>query len=93
MFGRRRWSDEKLFQFIAKGFLLLLRRARYCDAHRQRHRDHDYETQFCFHTNANRLSGQFLEHSLIHSNPRFEIFQRKIFIGRMRAAILQCQTN
>jgi len=37
--------------------------------------------------------GQFLEHSLIHSDAGLEIFQRKIFIGRMRPAILQRQTD
>lgn len=40
------------------------------------------------------LSGrQFLEHSLVHSNAGLEIFQRKIFIGRMRPAILQRQAD
>ena len=38
-------------------------------------------------------AGQFREHSLIHSNAGFEIFQRKIFIRRMRPAILQRQTD
>lgn len=38
-------------------------------------------------------SSQFLEHSLIHSDAGLEIFQRKIFIRRMRPAILQRQTD
>ena len=38
-------------------------------------------------------SGQFLEHSLVHSNAGFEIFQRKIFVRRMGPAILQCQAD
>ncbi len=36
---------------------------------------------------------QFLEHSLIHSDAGIQIFQRKIFIRRMRAAILQRETD
>ena len=38
-------------------------------------------------------SSQLLEHSLIHSNAGSEIFQRKIFIRRMRPAILQRQAD
>ena len=38
-------------------------------------------------------ASQFLEHSLIHSDAGIEIFQRKIFIRRMRPAILQRQTD
>jgi hypothetical protein len=38
-------------------------------------------------------AGQFLEHSLVHSNAGFKILQRKIFIRRMRPAILQRETD
>lgn len=44
-------------------------------------------------TPTSGLPSQFLEHSLIHSDAGFEIFQRKIFIRRMRPAILQRQTD
>ena len=36
---------------------------------------------------------QFLEHGLIHPDARVEILQRKILIGRMRAAIWQSQSK
>jgi hypothetical protein len=35
--------------------------------------------------------GQFLQHSLIHSYAGVEILERKIFVRRMRPAIMQCQ--
>jgi hypothetical protein len=35
--------------------------------------------------------GQFLQHSLIHSYAGVEILKRKIFVWRMRPAIMQCQ--
>ena len=44
-------------------------------------------------TPASGSSSQFLEHSLIHSDAGFEIFQRKIFVRRMRAAILERQAD
>jgi hypothetical protein len=39
-------------------------------------------------TPTNGSASQFLEHSLIHSDAGLQIFQRKIFIRRMRPAIL-----
>jgi hypothetical protein len=44
-------------------------------------------------TLASRSSSQFLKHSLIHSDAGFEILQRKIFVRRMRPAILQREAD
>ena len=86
-------SNEKLFELVAERFLLFLRPAHYASADRNRHRDRKHETQFSFHPTVARSAGQFPEHSLIHSSASLEIFQRKIFIRRMRPAILQRQTD
>ncbi len=39
--------------------------------------------------NTSDSAGQLLKHSLVHLNPGFEIFERKVFVWGMRAAIRQ----
>lgn len=46
-----------------------------------------------FAPTVSRLCGQLLKHRLIHANAGLEIFQRKILVRRMRAAILQRETD
>jgi len=53
--------------------------------------NHEKRSRPEFH--QQRSSSQFLEHSLVDSDAGFEILQRKIFIRRMRPAILQRETN
>ncbi len=60
---------------------------------RNRHRDHEHVAQFTFHAIAAGSASQRLEYGLVHSNASLEIFQWKIFIRRMRPAILQRETD
>ena len=72
---------------------LLLHPAHQRSAHRNRHHDHEHEAQFPLHAIAAASASQCLEYGLVHSNASLEIFQWKIFIRRMRPAILQRETD
>src|SRR6266566_1692620 len=72
---------------------LLLRPAHESSAYRNRHRDQGHVAQFTFHAIAAGSASHCLEYGLVHSNASLEIFQWKIFIRRMRPAILQRETD